>query len=104
MSNKFDKFRKYSKFESDDKCYEIHWNNPDMPFLTSRSYWWNTSEVNECGNLCFYRDCGEGAKERAEFIFESSDGRCAIRIDLNAKIGYYADWENVTTHHLWITC
>ena len=100
MSDIFDKFNKYSKFESSDTHYEIHWDNPDMPFIVSKNYWWNTSDINKCGNLCFYRDLGEGCKEKIEFIFDSYDGKCALRVSINTKIGYYDDWESVCVHTL----
>ena len=80
--------------------YEIDWTNPSNPILISNdSFFWNTSKINENGELCFIRDLWQGFVEKAE-LYVASNGKHKLCFSQNSKYGFFDDWDICTEYEI----
>ena len=102
QSHQFIKFMSLRKFkEKSGIIWEIHWNNPLFPCLTTDYKNWNVadteqSEQSEC-HLVFFRDLGPGHREKV-MIKHKHDLEYSISRYINSSCFFYHDWDLVTYH------
>lgn len=98
MSNKFLEYRQWVRFKDmRSHVYAIDWNNPVMPLLTWEELFWNTSDIDDDGDLQFTRDVYKGHKERVT-LYTTSHCQHRLFVCRNRNYGYYdtvSDYEIV---------